>query len=199
MVLGMVIGHATATVKHPSLIGLRMPLVQVLDSNRKPEGDVLVAVDRYGAGQGQMVILSSDGKGRGNMWAMRRARRDGMSWEWSIRRHNDRGRMIFTARQLQDLQGRGQSNDEIVLPYGSRLTPLAVDWAHGKRLKIGYGPAEISNLKKADPVEKSPHAEGGGSCLRWRMVFDHESDHHQCGATQPIRQRNAADRSLPGD
>jgi microcompartment protein CcmK/EutM len=63
MVLGMVIGHATATVKHPSLVGLRMPLVQVLDSNRKPEGDVLVAVDRYGAGKGQIVILSSDGKG----------------------------------------------------------------------------------------------------------------------------------------
>jgi ethanolamine utilization protein EutN len=63
MVLGMVIGHATATVKHPSLIGLRMPLVQILDSNRKPEGDLLVAVDRYGAGKGQIVILNSDGKG----------------------------------------------------------------------------------------------------------------------------------------
>ena len=63
MVLGMVIGHATATVKHPSLVGLRMPLVQVLDSNRKPEGDVLVAVDRHGAGKGQIVILNSDGKG----------------------------------------------------------------------------------------------------------------------------------------
>jgi ethanolamine utilization protein EutN len=63
MVLGMVIGHATATVKHPSLVGLRMPLVQVLDSNRKPEGDLLVAVDRYGAGKGQIVILNSDGRG----------------------------------------------------------------------------------------------------------------------------------------
>ena len=63
MVLGMVIGHATATVKHPSLVGLRMPLVQVLDSNRKPEGDLLVAVDRYNAGKGQLVILNSDGKG----------------------------------------------------------------------------------------------------------------------------------------
>jgi ethanolamine utilization protein EutN len=63
MLLGLVIGHATATVKHASLTGLRMPLVQVLDPNRKPEGDVLVAVDRYGAGPGQVVILSSDGKG----------------------------------------------------------------------------------------------------------------------------------------
>jgi len=63
MLLGLVIGHATATVKHPSFVGLRLPLVQVLDSNRKPEGDLIVAVDRYGAGKGQTVILSSDGKG----------------------------------------------------------------------------------------------------------------------------------------
>jgi ethanolamine utilization protein EutN len=63
MVQGIVIGHATATVKHPSLTGLRMPLVQVLGPDREPEGDVLVAVDRLGAGIGQVVILSSDGKG----------------------------------------------------------------------------------------------------------------------------------------
>jgi ethanolamine utilization protein EutN len=63
MVLGMVIGHATATVKHPSLVGLRMPIVQVLNSDQNPEGDMLIAVDRYGAGQGQVVILNSDGKG----------------------------------------------------------------------------------------------------------------------------------------
>lgn len=63
MVQGVVIGHATATVKHPSLVGLRMPLVQVLGPDLKPEGDVIVAVDRMGAGVGQVVILSSDGKG----------------------------------------------------------------------------------------------------------------------------------------
>lgn len=62
MVLGLVIGHATATVKHASLVGWRMLLVQVLDSNRKPEGDVLVAVDRFGAGAGQVVVMTSDGK-----------------------------------------------------------------------------------------------------------------------------------------
>jgi ethanolamine utilization protein EutN len=63
MLLGLVIGHATATVKHASLTGLRLPLVQVLDSNRKPEGEVIVAVDRMNAGRGQVVILNSDGKG----------------------------------------------------------------------------------------------------------------------------------------
>ena len=63
MLLGLVIGHATATIKHASLTGLRLPLVQVLDSERKPEGDVIVAVDRMNAGRGQIVILNSDGKG----------------------------------------------------------------------------------------------------------------------------------------
>jgi ethanolamine utilization protein EutN len=63
MLLGLVIGHATATVKHPSLVGLRLPLVQVLDSNRKPEGELIVAVDRFGAGKGQKVLINSDGKG----------------------------------------------------------------------------------------------------------------------------------------
>jgi ethanolamine utilization protein EutN len=63
MVLGIVIGHATATVKHPSLLGLHLPLVQVVDASHKPEGELLVAVDRFNAGKGQKVILSSDGKG----------------------------------------------------------------------------------------------------------------------------------------
>jgi ethanolamine utilization protein EutN len=63
MLLGLVIGHCTATVKHPSLVGLQLPLVQVLNSDRMPEGDVVVAVDRWNAGAGQMVIINSDGKG----------------------------------------------------------------------------------------------------------------------------------------
>jgi ethanolamine utilization protein EutN len=62
MQLGRVIGHATATVKHPSMEGLRMVLVQVLNPLRQPEGDVVVAVDKLGAGVGQSVVLNSDGK-----------------------------------------------------------------------------------------------------------------------------------------
>lgn len=48
--------------------------------------------------------------------------------------------MIFTARQLEDLH---KSNGHVVLPYGARLTPLAADWARGKKLAIGYGPDEL--------------------------------------------------------
>jgi hypothetical protein len=66
--------------------------------------------------------------------------------------------MIFTARQLQDLHGKGQGDGQIVLPYGARLTPLAVDWARGKRLKIGYGPAELAEAKRPGSIEITPAA-----------------------------------------
>jgi ethanolamine utilization protein EutN len=62
MQLGTVIGHATATVKHSSMHGLRMLVVQLLNVAREAEGDCVVAVDKLGAGAGDMVILNSDGK-----------------------------------------------------------------------------------------------------------------------------------------
>jgi ethanolamine utilization protein EutN len=62
MQLGMVIGHATATVKHPSLVGWRMVIVQMLGVNRQPEADPVIAADKLGSGPGSVVILNSDGK-----------------------------------------------------------------------------------------------------------------------------------------
>jgi ethanolamine utilization protein EutN len=63
MQLATVIGNATATVKHPSLEGWRMLVVQPLNAARKPESDCLIAVDRLGAGAGDVVIINCDGKG----------------------------------------------------------------------------------------------------------------------------------------
>jgi ethanolamine utilization protein EutN len=63
MQLGTVIGHATATVKHPSLVGWRMLIVQPLNNAREPEADPVVAVDKLGSAPGSVVILNSDGKG----------------------------------------------------------------------------------------------------------------------------------------
>jgi ethanolamine utilization protein EutN len=63
MQLGRVIGHATATVKHPSLTGWRMVIVQPLNNARQPEADPVVAVDKLGSGPGSVVLLNSDGKG----------------------------------------------------------------------------------------------------------------------------------------
>jgi len=62
MQLGLVIGHATSTIKHPSMVGLRLAIVQVLGAGRKPEGDPVLAVDKLGSGIGQTVVLNSDGK-----------------------------------------------------------------------------------------------------------------------------------------
>jgi ethanolamine utilization protein EutN len=62
MQLGRVIGHATATVKHPSLIGWRMVIVQILNALRQPEGDAVIAVDKLGSAPGSVVVLNSDGK-----------------------------------------------------------------------------------------------------------------------------------------
>jgi ethanolamine utilization protein EutN len=63
MQLGTVIGHATSTIKHPSLNGWRMLVVQPLGATRFADGDPVVAVDRFGAGAGETVIIDSDGKG----------------------------------------------------------------------------------------------------------------------------------------
>src|SRR5712692_4992948 len=63
MQLATVIGHATATIKHPSFNGWRLVIVQPLGARRQPEADCLVAVDKFNAAPGQNVIISSDGKG----------------------------------------------------------------------------------------------------------------------------------------
>ena len=63
MQLGTVIGHATATVKHPSMVGWRLVIVQMLGINRQPEADPVIAVDKLGSAPGSIVILNSDVKG----------------------------------------------------------------------------------------------------------------------------------------
>lgn len=62
MQLGTVIGHATATIKHPSLNGWRMVIVQPLDINNQAHGDPVIAVDKLGSAEGQQVIMNSDGQ-----------------------------------------------------------------------------------------------------------------------------------------
>lgn len=62
MQLGRVIGHTTATIKHPSMNGWRLALVQLLNVARQPEADPVVAVDKFGSGIGDVVVLNSDGK-----------------------------------------------------------------------------------------------------------------------------------------
>ncbi len=63
MQLGTVVGTTTSTVKHRSLAGWKMLVVQFYGiDGRTPDGDPVIAVDALGAGLGEQVILTNDGK-----------------------------------------------------------------------------------------------------------------------------------------
>ena len=61
MQIGRVVGHAVSTVKHPSLQGWRLLLVQLLGAEDMPDGEPLLAIDKLGAAAGSRVILTNDG------------------------------------------------------------------------------------------------------------------------------------------
>jgi ethanolamine utilization protein EutN len=61
MQIGSVVGHAVATVKHPTLSGWRMLLVQLLSPDGGPDGEPLLAIDELGASLASRVILTNDG------------------------------------------------------------------------------------------------------------------------------------------
>jgi ethanolamine utilization protein EutN len=63
LLLALVKGHAVSTVKDPSLEGQKMLICVELDPAGKTVGDPLLVVDKFGAGAGQIVMLSSDGQG----------------------------------------------------------------------------------------------------------------------------------------
>ena len=63
MQLATIIGTATATVKHPSLAGTRLLVVQPLMADRKsPDGDPQLAIDTVAASVGDTVVITSDGR-----------------------------------------------------------------------------------------------------------------------------------------
>ncbi|HPM80421.1 MAG TPA: EutN/CcmL family microcompartment protein [Candidatus Anammoximicrobium sp.] len=63
MHLARVIGTATATIKHPTLQGAKLLVVQPYRSDgRTPDGDPLLAVDSVGAGRGETVMITRDGR-----------------------------------------------------------------------------------------------------------------------------------------
>jgi ethanolamine utilization protein EutN len=63
MLSGIVVGNAVSTVKHPSMQGWKLLVVQPMGAGNKSDGDIVLAVDALGAGRGETVIISSDGKG----------------------------------------------------------------------------------------------------------------------------------------
>lgn len=62
MQLARVLGTATATVKHASLAGRRLLVVQpVLADRRGADGDPQLAIDTVAAAAGDLVVITSDG------------------------------------------------------------------------------------------------------------------------------------------
>ena len=61
MQLGRVVGTATATIKHPTLQGERLLVVQLELVDGRPDGEPVLVFDRLGAGMGANVVVTNDG------------------------------------------------------------------------------------------------------------------------------------------
>ena len=61
MTLARVEGNLTSTRKHPSFQGWRLVICQPINAEGAAQGTPIVAIDAYGAGMHQRVIVSSDG------------------------------------------------------------------------------------------------------------------------------------------
>lgn len=61
MQLAKVVGRATATVKHETLAGWRLLVVQPLDAKGGPDGDPQLAIDNLGSRKRDTVMLTTDG------------------------------------------------------------------------------------------------------------------------------------------
>lgn len=62
MLIGIVEGNATSHVKHPSMEGWRLIIVQPQGQKDQPDGDPILAIDMLGAGRGARVVISNDGR-----------------------------------------------------------------------------------------------------------------------------------------
>ena len=62
MQLGRVVGTMISTLKHPTFQGERMLIVQLETANGGPDGEPVLAFDRLGAGRGDRVLLTNDGR-----------------------------------------------------------------------------------------------------------------------------------------
>ncbi|MEZ6062286.1 MAG: EutN/CcmL family microcompartment protein [Planctomycetaceae bacterium] len=56
-----VLGNATATVRHPSLDGWRLIVLQPLDINNQADGFPILAIDELGVARNSLVFFTSDG------------------------------------------------------------------------------------------------------------------------------------------
>lgn len=67
MYVAMVEGNVVTTIKHQSMHGWKVLIVQPMGAGGTPDGDPLLAIDSLGAGHGMKVLISNDGKGTREM------------------------------------------------------------------------------------------------------------------------------------
>ncbi len=63
MRLCRVLGNVTSTLKHPAFQGLKLMVVEPMDESGKAAGKSFIAVDRVSAGEGDSVLVMSEGNG----------------------------------------------------------------------------------------------------------------------------------------
>jgi microcompartment protein CcmK/EutM len=63
MRLCRVLGSITATIKHPAFAGLKLMVVEPIDQSGKATGKSFIAVDRVQSGEGDSVLVMSEGNG----------------------------------------------------------------------------------------------------------------------------------------
>jgi microcompartment protein CcmK/EutM len=63
MRLCRVLGSVTSTVKHPAFRGLALMVVEPADEAGAPAGNSFLAVDHAQAGEGDLVLVLSEGTG----------------------------------------------------------------------------------------------------------------------------------------
>ena len=61
MFLGRVIGEVVSTIKHPSLVGRKILIIDRLAPDRKPLGTSTLALDSVDAGVGDFVLVIDEG------------------------------------------------------------------------------------------------------------------------------------------
>ena len=64
MQLGKIVGTVVSTRKDEKLEGLKFYIVKYVDSDIKPTGAMVIAVDSVGAGPGEVVLLAAGSSAR---------------------------------------------------------------------------------------------------------------------------------------
>jgi len=64
MILAQVMGSVVSTRKDPGLLSLKLLLVREVDAQFKPAGNLVVAADAVGAGEGELVLVAQGSSAR---------------------------------------------------------------------------------------------------------------------------------------